>query len=148
MRISDWSSDVCSSDLRCGLAVAGRLGSGRAAAGAAVAGLLLVVLALAAQIEAEAAGIRLHAGLLQSPFEPARVTLQEIERLRALRRDDGAQCAVAGILQLHLDAAERGRVQFDADLVLAGGLGARSEEHTSELQSLMRISYAVFCLKK
>src|SRR3546814_1865594 len=29
-----------------------------------------------------------------------------------------------------------------------GGGGARSEEHTSELQSLMRISYAVFCLKK
>src|SRR3546814_2844599 len=28
------------------------------------------------------------------------------------------------------------------------GLEARSEEHTSELQSLMRISYAVFCLKK
>src|SRR3546814_1882883 len=28
------------------------------------------------------------------------------------------------------------------------GLGLRSEEHTSELQSLMRISYAVFCLKK
>src|SRR3546814_1798832 len=28
------------------------------------------------------------------------------------------------------------------------GKGARSEEHTSELQSLMRISYAVFCLKK
>src|SRR3546814_5605722 len=31
---------------------------------------------------------------------------------------------------------------------LAGKLGSRSEEHTSELQSLMRISYAVFCLKK
>src|SRR3546814_4590075 len=30
----------------------------------------------------------------------------------------------------------------------AGLAGARSEEHTSELQSLMRISYAVFCLKK
>src|SRR3546814_2413449 len=29
-----------------------------------------------------------------------------------------------------------------------GGLIGRSEEHTSELQSLMRISYAVFCLKK
>src|SRR3546814_6867827 len=28
------------------------------------------------------------------------------------------------------------------------GVGKRSEEHTSELQSLMRISYAVFCLKK
>src|SRR3546814_1587568 len=31
---------------------------------------------------------------------------------------------------------------------LAGAASARSEEHTSELQSLMRISYAVFCLKK
>src|SRR3546814_3949533 len=32
--------------------------------------------------------------------------------------------------------------------VVAGPIMARSEEHTSELQSLMRISYAVFCLKK
>src|SRR3546814_4610507 len=32
--------------------------------------------------------------------------------------------------------------------VLPGMLARRSEEHTSELQSLMRISYAVFCLKK
>src|SRR3546814_18569881 len=30
----------------------------------------------------------------------------------------------------------------------SGRIAARSEEHTSELQSLMRISYAVFCLKK
>src|SRR3546814_9303462 len=39
----------------------------------------------------------------------------------------------------------------DATLQLVGNpikvLGVRSEEHTSELQSLMRISYAVFCLK-
>src|SRR3546814_3604060 len=34
-----------------------------------------------------------------------------------------------------------------ADMVVAGPV-KRSEEHTSELQSLMRISYAVFCLKK
>src|SRR3546814_2745099 len=34
-----------------------------------------------------------------------------------------------------------------ADAVADVALGARSEEHTSELQSLMRISYAVFCLK-
>src|SRR3546814_9213772 len=32
--------------------------------------------------------------------------------------------------------------------LFAAGLVTRSEEHTSELQSLMRISYAVFCLKK
>src|SRR3546814_8580057 len=37
-------------------------------------------------------------------------------------------------------------VSFTADYVK--NLGARSEEHTSELQSLMRITYAVFCLKK
>src|SRR3546814_5789897 len=34
------------------------------------------------------------------------------------------------------------------DALQADRLGERSEEHTSELQSLMRISYAVFCLKK
>src|SRR3546814_4338229 len=35
-----------------------------------------------------------------------------------------------------------------ADKIAIMALGKRSEEHTSELQSLMRISYAVFCLKK
>src|SRR3546814_4165092 len=39
----------------------------------------------------------------------------------------------------------RGEELVDA---LAEGTAQRSEEHTSELQSLMRISYAVFCLKK
>src|SRR3546814_6735454 len=34
------------------------------------------------------------------------------------------------------------------EVIVAGGGRFRSEEHTSELQSLMRISYAVFCLKK
>src|SRR3546814_1058352 len=34
------------------------------------------------------------------------------------------------------------------DALPVEGVGCRSEEHTSELQSLMRISYAVFCLKK
>src|SRR3546814_4679853 len=38
---------------------------------------------------------------------------------------------------------------FDEQLVyIVNHAGGRSEEHTSELQSLMRISYAVFCLKK
>src|SRR3546814_3296806 len=37
------------------------------------------------------------------------------------------------------------RLMFAGDAIFAVG---RSEEHTSELQSLMRISYAVFCLKK
>src|SRR3546814_10617407 len=54
-------------------------------------------------------------------------------------------------LEFHLtDAIGRtwqcGTLQLD--YVLPERLDARSEEHTSELQSLMRISYAVFCLKK
>src|SRR3546814_9294073 len=44
-------------------------------------------------------------------------------------------------------ASELGSHQV-LDLVLLLGGERRSEEHTSELQSLMRISYAVFCLKK
>src|SRR3546814_1503821 len=44
----------------------------------------------------------------------------------------------------YLDADTQDRI-IDA---LRNGLDQRSEEHTSELQSLMRISYAVFCLKK
>src|SRR3546814_5689587 len=57
------------------------------------------------------------------------------------------------------DEVEMGHIQLsrEADLVvvapatadlLAKMAAGRSEEHTSELQSLMRISYAVFCLKK
>src|SRR3546814_10336493 len=44
------------------------------------------------------------------------------------------------------EARARCHAGFDAAIALA--IGERSEEHTSELQSLMRISYAVFCLKK
>src|SRR3546814_2108341 len=48
-----------------------------------------------------------------------------------------------------LELARRGREQFLAELDERVHRAAdRSEEHTSELQSLMRISYAVFCLKK
>src|SRR3546814_7731588 len=56
------------------------------------------------------------------------------------------------------DEVEMGHIQLsrEADLVvvapatadLLAKMAGRSEEHTSELQSLMRISYAVFCLKK
>src|SRR3546814_9747497 len=51
--------------------------------------------------------------------------------------------------QLGVRLCERGPAGFR--LTTAGGVAldvSRSEEHTSELQSLMRISYAVFCLKK
>src|SRR3546814_5703140 len=41
-----------------------------------------------------------------------------------------------------------GMLMTFADMLLGFTVSVRSEEHTSELQSLMRISYAVFCLKK
>src|SRR3546814_2135128 len=45
-------------------------------------------------------------------------------------------------------AGDAGIVDSDIGILLDAQQGERSEEHTSELQSLMRISYAVFCLKK
>src|SRR3546814_1044964 len=50
----------------------------------------------------------------------------------------------------HWLAKERAANKIDAAVAICMAIGAtmRSEEHTSELQSLMRISYAVFCLKK
>src|SRR3546814_6644361 len=47
-----------------------------------------------------------------------------------------------------IDRAMKTLIQEHASPALCSSKGLRSEEHTSELQSLMRISYAVFCLKK
>src|SRR3546814_89108 len=52
-----------------------------------------------------------------------------------------------GRLWVHY-AKQRPHLYVSARALLAGEVASRSEEHTSELQSLMRISYAVFCLKK
>src|SRR3546814_5390410 len=115
MRISDWSSDVCSSDLRqswpsspspAALAAAGieqrlQLAGQRVGPGGDVAG---------AEADHEVAGLRQfhdHAGKLFRPRQRQHVAVSA-----------GAQ-----------------------------GLDQRSEEHTSELQSLIRHPYAVFCLK-
>src|SRR3546814_5970148 len=107
MRISDWSSDVCSSDLR----PAHRRGRVRRHD-----------LACHQPVEQVAHGRELlldggRAHLASQRLDPGR----DMKRLQA-----GERC----------DAARRYPSQ------------KRSEEHTSELQSLMRISYAVFCLKK
>src|SRR3546814_1393480 len=53
----------------------------------------------------------------------------------------------AGSIDVHVHAVP-GDHQRDGRRVVAMCALMRSEEHTSELQSLMRISYAVFCLKK
>src|SRR3546814_1924301 len=103
MRISDWSSDVCSSDL----IFEGQLHSFPQPHTGFIQ---------AADV------IPTHIGHLHHHFTHGR-------RLNAL------QC-IKEILPRY------------AQLVEHLGRNRRSEEHTSELQSLMRISYAVFCLKK
>src|SRR3546814_1249677 len=57
--------------------------------------------------------------------------------IRGPRAGDGTVALDARVKPEHDDSADDGKPD-----------GGRSEEHTSELQSLMRISYAVFCLKK
>src|SRR3546814_1752859 len=62
---------------------------------------------------------------------------------------DRALVAVLGLIISFAAFYSSGVGVFDETISRVGTLGvARSEEHTSELQSLMRISYAVFCLKK
>src|SRR3546814_5541671 len=55
----------------------------------------------------------------------------------------GVVCDIVRVLRFRVGPVPRERDRWP-DLLLS----TRSEEHTSELQSLMRISYAVFCLKK
>src|SRR3546814_9799267 len=135
MRISDWSSDVCSSDLvniaRIDIVAAG-----------VVVGRLLT---------AEPAGI------LEFPSHGTSPSLRPTpcRRLHATNRDPGFAPEAAAARRRD-QASRKGaaadpsspaphRPAMAADRPAAAG---RSEEHTSELQSLMRISYAVFCLKK
>src|SRR3546814_3189674 len=70
---------------------------------------------------------------------------RERQPLIPVRVDDliseGISCARAGAAIVHFHA-------YDDNGVPSDDPGIRSEEHTSELQSLMRISYAVLCLKK
>src|SRR3546814_2042643 len=119
MRISDWSSDVCSSDLPL-LFIPELLHEGSGAGtgdGAEVVDKLLAVHADAVVGDGEGLGRSVG---LEADAEGAVVA----EQSRLGKR--GVAQPVTGV----------------------GGVGDRSEEHTSELQSLMRISYAVFCLKK
>src|SRR3546814_1499756 len=77
---------------------------------------------------------------LASP-EVSEWTSRPLQRLRLLAQDELLDLAGGGL-------GQRAEDHFLRRLEAGEALAARSEEHTSELQSLMRISYAVFCLKK
>src|SRR3546814_7053001 len=111
MRISDWSSDVCSSDLQ---------------------------RQLMPDEQAEHFGQRIDLALepLSRPGLPVKPWPEALVQFRrALALEPGIE-RIGQYLRLRRSRAGGKRVQL------------RSEEHTSELPSLMRISYAVFCLKK
>src|SRR3546814_1425302 len=99
MRISDWSSDVCSSDLHS-----------------------------APSCQRGECGIESP----RSTASPLAMSNSTPPSLRCARQPCGASLSARQL-------ANAGR---------PSRIAMRSEEHTSELQSLMRISYAVFCLKK
>src|SRR3546814_6296927 len=112
MRISDWSSDVCSSDLR-------DVGQ---------------IFSLMSEFYSTAANRLDPHGRLLTPDMRA-----------ALEKN-----AHDSLLEMH--SILKAWLSGDVDGTPTGSAPRRdrkrSEEHTSELQSLMRISYAVFCLKK
>src|SRR3546814_5790458 len=72
----------------------------------------------------------------------------EADHPAVIRRQQAAAMGNAIEIVAPLAAADRLVQLRQAHRRRQGALNDRSEEHTSELQSLMRISYAVFCLKK
>src|SRR3546814_3255645 len=131
MRISDWSSDVCSSDLEepRGLVVIalGKLGSFELNYSSDIDPILI--------FDPETLPRRSR----DDPDEAAvRIARRMVEILSA-RTGDGHVLRVDLRLRPHPEVTP---------IVLPYSAAIRSEEHTSELQSLMRSSYAVFCLKK
>src|SRR3546814_4822170 len=146
MRISDWSSDVCSSDL-----TAGRiLYRARPAVGLAARrwGDLPAPAHLPADpLYPRTAADRFFDRLVRSGDAEALRTARPFRRaaphfgLRAAARLQLQPRWLDDVCELRDDLHRTGLWHRIVDR------HARSEEHTSELQSLMRISYAVFCLK-
>src|SRR3546814_7770995 len=118
MRISDWSSDVCSSDLNLRLP--------------------------------------LRPSISEIEGQPQRAVDMAVTRLRpSISEIEGQpQPGTRRIDAIRGPSISEIEGQPQLGSTMTGCLGwpsiseIRSEEHTSELQSLMRISYAVFCLKK
>src|SRR3546814_10120127 len=108
MRISDWSSDVCSSDL---------------------------VARLDPLAVREVTEMRAALEVLALRHAVQRMTAESLAAAHQALLDSTTAADIVA-----LEASNR---RFHRALLVP-----KSEEHTSELQSLMRISYAVFCLKK
>src|SRR3546814_8875399 len=127
MRISDWSSDVCSADL---LTVKPQLG------------ILLPFALLASRqwtaivVASVTAALLVGASALLFGWESWQAYAELVVPHQAVIMNERH-----GVFLVMMPSAYMALRLFEVEPL-------RSEEHTSELQSLMRISYAVFCLKK
>src|SRR3546814_5163758 len=118
MRISDWSSDVCSSDL-----FAEQVRSD-------VFHELLLELRNLADALADAVELMHRRSVVEKVVPESHLDINQVgEMVHRAEGDDRQPVPYLSVTNSH-------------------AMLHRSEEHTSELQSLMRISYAVFCLKK
>src|SRR3546814_8299166 len=136
MRISDWSSDVCSSDLQRPVVAGGRH--------------------RAHEIRHWQVAFTRHVPEVPAPVQQVHVDARRIGELhdedavawnRPDRLDvDSSRQGVEGI-ENEPDAGMFGAAHDLPGIAVVVDVSPRSEEHTSELQSLMRISYAVLCLK-
>src|SRR3546814_10559340 len=110
MRISDWSSDVCSSDLYATSVARGSMS--------------------------------------QAAMDRAMKLITGTQQFEDIGQADIVVEAVFEEMGVKKDVFGKLDTVMKPGAVLATNTSTRSEEHTSELQSLMRSSYAVFCLKK
>src|SRR3546814_7457503 len=127
MRISDWSSDVCSSDLT-------------GAAASAVVSISNSTITLQAPTGTDLATIDLNA------FPTVQQVVDRINSISGFTASvldgNGEKLALNGLDSV--TAQDIKTADFDVTANLQAIVDS-SEEHTSELQSLMRLSYAVFC---
>src|SRR3546814_7444788 len=127
MRISDWSSDVCSSDL--GRGTETKLGDVR------------VFTRLDNVLRSITAAPRGH-------YVEGEWQLDDAVRFDVATGREQRLGSIRIAPEVRPDQFTLSKVDPDGLSFAELSAAIRSEEHTSELQSLMRISYAVFCLKK
>src|SRR3546814_10853243 len=151
MRISDWSSDVCSSDLFMGALVRASCTKRRREAGSPDRTIACVPAEAGTQDRKRRARF---AGLLR-PQEHGSPCLAAMSGGLYRRTTAGPMVPVRVVTSPASVSGGTARVgatptvPAPARYAPCSGIAAtRSEEHTSELQSIMRFSYADFCLKK
>src|SRR3546814_4059675 len=132
MRISDWSSDVCSSDLT------DAVGLGATLTWYSPDGFYADAQARFSWFSSDLKSTILGRLAKNNDGEGQAFSMELGKRWAA-----GSKLSITPQVQLTWSD-----IGFDAFTDPHGALVSRSEEHTSELQSLMRISYDVFCLKK